>query len=246
MFRTRFKKGIDAEFLPPVRPSSRVIIFCSGLPGWPGKKDLAEFYAKKGYWVFIPRYRGSWESEGKFLARSPHLDVLDVIDGLPRGFTESWSGKRYKVMPTKIYLIGGSFGGPAVILASIDKRVDKVVALCPVIDWTVESKAEPIKKLARFTRDGFGAAYRPAPDAWKKLASGKFYNPITQVKKIDGRKLYLIHARNDQVVSFRPTKKFAQITGAKLTLLQSGGHLSRSILIQPTFYKRIKKFFDTK
>jgi dipeptidyl aminopeptidase/acylaminoacyl peptidase len=90
-FRTRFKKEIVAEFLPPARPRKRqkVIILCDGMPGMPRKQALMEFLAAKGYWVFYPRYRGSWESGGKFLQKSPERDILDVIDERQRAFA-SW------------------------------------------------------------------------------------------------------------------------------------------------------------
>ena len=70
-FRTRFKHQIVAEFLPPTRPrkKQKVIILCDGMPSMPRKQALMEFLAAKGYWVFYPRYRGSWESGGQFLRK---------------------------------------------------------------------------------------------------------------------------------------------------------------------------------
>ena len=109
--RTRFKKEIVAEFVPPSRHSRKAIIFCGGMPGIPAKKELLLFFAKKNYWIFFPRYRGSWESGGSFLKLSPEQDILDIIDGLPRGFRDLWSGKTMRVKPEKVYLFGSSFGG---------------------------------------------------------------------------------------------------------------------------------------
>jgi len=50
-FRTRFKKEIVAEFLPPARSrkKQKVIILCDGMPGIPRKQQLMEFLAAKGY-----------------------------------------------------------------------------------------------------------------------------------------------------------------------------------------------------
>ena len=61
IFRTRFKKEIVAEFLPPARQGKKqkVIILCDGMSGMPRKQPLMEFLAAKGYWVFYPRYRGA-------------------------------------------------------------------------------------------------------------------------------------------------------------------------------------------
>lgn len=255
--RARFKKEIVAEFLPPAlaprrrkKPKlAKVIIFCDGMPSVPSKRSLLEFFSKKGYWVFHPRYRGSWESGGKFLAKSPHLDILDIISELPRGFKSlyegvGWeNGKIYKVKPGKIFVIGSSFGGPAVILASSDKRVTKAVAFSPVIDWRAQDKTiEPINWIAKFTRAAFGEGYRFSPRDWNKLKTGKFYNPIAEAPKIDGRKLLIIHAKDDKVVGWRPAQKFAKATGAKLILLKRGGHLSSSNAIKPRFYRRTKQF----
>ena len=244
LLRTRFKEEIVAEFLPPARKSNKVIIFLSGMPGMPRSEKLAEFFSKKGYWFFHPRYRGSWESGGKFLARSPDKDVLDVIGGLSKGFTSLWDGKKYRVKAPEIYLIGVSFGGAAVILASRDRRVKKVIALSPVIDWRSQSKSEPLDAHMRLTKAAFGEAYRLAPGAVKKLKIGKFYNPITRAKELDGKKISIIHAKDDKVVPLGPAKKFAEETGAKLLLLEKGGHLSSSILTKQAYYKRLKAFFE--
>src|SRR5579862_6424951 len=99
MFRTRFAREIVCEFLPPSRKVTRrrVIVLSDGMPSIPRKQGLAEFLAKKGYWVFYPRYRGAWENGGEFLARSPHEDILDVIGGLGREFREVTFGRRFRV-----------------------------------------------------------------------------------------------------------------------------------------------------
>ncbi len=255
--RTRFKKDIVAEFLPPQKRKTKkrgagdkVIILCDGMPSVPSKKTLMEFFSKKGYWVFHPRYRGSWESGGKFLQKSPHLDILDIVSELPRGFKSLYEGvdwekgKICKVKPGKVFIIGSSFGGPAVILASADKRVTKAVAFSPVIDWLSQEKTiEPIDWIGKFAKQAFGEGYRFAQTDWDKLKTGKFYNPIAEANKIDGRKLLIIHAKDDKVVKWKPAQKFSKATGAKLVLLKKGGHLSSRNAMKPVFYKKIKKFF---
>ena len=113
MFRTRFARDIVTEFLPSAGRGrkGRVIILCDGMPSIPRKQPLAEFLSAKGYWVFYPRYRGAWESGGEFLERSPHLDILDVIDGVQREFRELAFGRRFRVRADEVFVIGGSFGG---------------------------------------------------------------------------------------------------------------------------------------
>lgn len=246
LLRTRFKKEIVCEFLPPARKSLKAVILCGGMPAYPAKKDLAIFLAKKGFWVFLPRYRGSWESGGKFLKKSPHKDIIDIIDELAKGFKSLWDGKIYKVKPARIYLIGSSFGGAAVLLASQDSRVVKVMAFSPVIDWRVESKEEPVDFMAKFVKLAFGNGYRFSQKDWNKLKTGKFYNPMSVARKIDGNKIFIIAAKDDKIVPIRPAKNFAKITKCKILLLKKGGHLSMSYLAKPRFYKKFKEFIGSK
>jgi len=245
--RTRFAKDIVAEFLPPTRPTktAKVITICGGMPSYNSKESLIEFYSGKGYWVIAFRYRGSWESEGKFLRFSPEQDVLDIVDQLPKGFTDLWSKKKYKVNPKKIFLFGISFGGPAAILASRDKRINKVVALAPVVDWRKESRGEPLNFLYSFVIRGFGQAYRMELQNWNKLKSGKFYNPVHHAKEIDGRKILIIHAKDDNIVNYGPVAQFAHNVQAQLITLPKGGHLRTIYFMQPRFYKRIQQFLKS-
>jgi hypothetical protein len=244
-FRTRFKKEIVAEFLPPARPTKRqrVVIICDGAPSVPSKRELLTFFSRKGFWAIHFRYRGSWESDGVFLRRSPEQDVLDIIDSLPRGFTSFGDGKKYRVRPDEIILIAGSFGGPAGILASRDPRVTKVICVSPVVDWKpmVHSKAEPLAEVEQFIHDAFGNGYRFSSREWAKLATGKFYNPVAHATEIDGSKLLIFHARDDDSVRWNEVAKFAGATGATLKLSARGGHLSSKHIVQKE-WKRIAAF----
>ena len=255
--RARFKKEIVVEFLPPAPRQARgikgskrgmkdkVIILCTGMPSVPGYVSVLKFLSKKGYWVFHPRYRGSWESAGTFLKKSPHEDILDIIDELPKGFTSLWDGKKYRVRPDKIFIIAGSFGGPAGILASRDSRVSKVIAVSPVVDWKKLGPAEPFGFMEKFVARAFGNGYRFDPSGWKKLKSGTFYNPVRHTTEIDGKKLFIFQAKDDESVLWRPVAKFAKVTGAKIKLLKTGGH-GKATLIVERYYRDIAKFFKGK
>jgi pimeloyl-ACP methyl ester carboxylesterase len=252
LLRARFKKEIVCEFLPPAfakatagkptRKSSRVIILASGIPSVPGRKDVLEFLSKKGYWVFFPRYRGTWESSGHFLSISPHRDLLDIIDELPKGFTSIFDKKRYAIKPSAIYLIGSSFGGAATLLAARDKRVTKAIAFSPVVDWRIETKAEPLDWLYSFMREAFGNGYRMSKSAWNKLKSGRFFNPVHHTKEIPGSKILIIHAKDDDIVPHQSVRKFARQTKSQLVINARGGHLSGSNIITPRYWKLFQKF----
>ncbi len=249
MFRTRFQREIVTEFLPPVRAGKvpRVIILCDGMPSIPRKQPLAEFLAGKGYWVFYPRYRGAWESGGEFLKRSPDLDILDVVGGLSKEFRELAFGRRFRVASGfEAFVIGGSFGGAAALLCSLDPRVKKVIANCPVVDWAILSREQKKEtsnpSYAGYIREAFGNGYRLSDRNWKKLSDGEFYNPSHHAAEIIASKVVMFHAQDDPYIPYRSVVKFAESTGVKLKLLRRGGHLSTDLIVRK-YWKQIRGFF---
>jgi len=242
IFRTFFKKEIFAEVLLPDKATTKVAIFCDGAPSAPRNRDMMGFFAKKGYAAFHIRYRGMWESKGLFLQKSLDQDLIDVIDALPKGFTDLWTKKRYAIAPKHIVLVGASFGGPAVILASRDPRVNKVIAISPVVDWRKDGKAERMKDWIPFMLEAYSMAYRASRARWNKLLNGMFYNPVAHAQEIDGSKIFILHAKDDDVVPFIPIRQFARKIKATLVARSVGGHLRTSLITQPILWKKISKF----
>jgi len=250
MFRTRFKRDIVTEFLPPTRSgkTQRAIILCDGMPSIPRKQPLATFLSGKGYWVFYPRYRGAWESGGEFLEKSPHEDILDVIGGLSKEFRERAFGQRFRVSIDQLFVIGGSFGGAAAILSSLDPRVKKVVANCPVVDWAIlpreEKKETSNASYSAYIREAFGNGYRLSERNWKKLRGGKFYNPAYRAQEVTASKVMMFHAEDDPYVPYQSVKKFAERTGVRLKLFRRGGHLSTDSIVRK-YWPQIREFFES-
>jgi pimeloyl-ACP methyl ester carboxylesterase len=217
------------------------------MPSIPRKQPLSEFLAAKGFWVIYPRYRGAWESGGEFLAKSPHEDVLDILDSFPTDLEEIAFGKHFRLAPDQVFVIGGSFGGAAAILLSLDSRVKRVVANCPVVDWAILDKAEKAEtsnqNYAEYIREAFGNAYRLSDANWRKLRTGTFYNPWHHREEIDGSKVLMFHAKDDPNVPYSRTKRFAEITGAKLKSLQRGGHISTDYIVR-RYWKDMKNFLE--
>jgi hypothetical protein len=249
MFRTRFKKEIVAEFLPPARASKRqqVIILCDGMPSIPRKQSLVEYLSRKGYWVFYPRWRGAWESGGQFLERSPHEDILDVVDELPKGICELAFGQQFRCSPDRIFVIGGSFAGAAAILSSLDPRITKVIANCPVVDWAIlreEQKKETSNpSYPAYIRAAFGNGYRISAKNWNKLQGGVFYNPVHHLKDLTPSKILMFHAKDDPYIPWKMVHRFARRAGIKLKLLSRGGHLKTEFVMQK-YWPLIKAFLD--
>jgi esterase/lipase len=245
--RTRFARDIVAEFLPPAKKTkhNKVIILCDGMPTMPKKHDFLTFYSKKGYWVFHPRYRGSWESSGSFLKVSPHRDILDIIKQLPQGFRNLSTNKIIKIKPSSLYVMGGSFGGPAALLVSKSEHVDKVIARAPVVDWRDQKATEPLGPLLTYVKKAFGESYRIKTKDWQKLKQGTFYNPVNSTKLIDSKKVLIIQAMDDKIVSAASVIKFARQNNIQMILLKKGGHLSLHALMKPFLDRHISKFLKS-
>jgi pimeloyl-ACP methyl ester carboxylesterase len=246
-YRTRFARDIVTEFFPPFRKTSRVkaVILCDGMPGLPPGKKKLEFWAKKGFWVFAPRYRGAWESGGSFLRHSPEKDIREVIDGIHEEFRETFGGKKFRLKPDRIYLVAGSFGGPAGMLLSKDTRVTKVLAISPIADTRdLIRNGETWDWTYRFTKDAFGEAYRFKKKDWDKQKNGKFYNPATNLAKIDGNKVLIMHAKDDDVIPYSPVVRLAKAAGIELWLFKKGGHCP-DWFTKPRLYRKIARFFNS-
>jgi len=250
MYRTSFNKEIIAEFLPSTRSLKRqkLIILCDGMPSVPRKQPLARFLSRKGYWVIYPRWRGAWESGGRFLESSPAQDLSDIIDELPKRIREAAFGKVFALSPDEIYVIGGSFGGTAAILSTLDPRVTKAIANCPVVDWKIlrnEQKKETSNpSYPAYIREAFGNGYRLSEKNWAKLHSGTFFNPSYHLHELTPAKIMIFHAKDDPYVPSRSVETFASRSGILLKLLARGGHLNTEYVVQK-HWAQIKRFFES-
>ncbi len=233
--------GIVAEFLEPKRPSNNVAFVCDGLPSLPSKKPLVKWLSRLGFWVFHIRYRGAWESEGRFLDHDPSQDVLEFLSKLPRGFTSIWDNEEFRLIPEKVVVLGSSFGGTTALMASLDDHVDKVIALAPVIDWTDESGEEPMDWLEQLLTKGYPEAFRFDHEDWMRLTRGEFFQPQDLQDKFDPAKIFVIHAQDDKVVPIGPTVNFVKNLGCKHVFLKKGDHLSSSRILKWPLSRKARK-----
>jgi pimeloyl-ACP methyl ester carboxylesterase len=157
-------------------------------------------------------------------------------------------GQKFRPSPDETFVIGGSFGGPAALLCSLDPRVKKVVANCPVVDWSILRKSEKAEtsnpSYAAYIREAFGNGYRLTDRNWNKLHTGRFYNPAHHVEEMIPTKILMFHAQDDPFVPWRSVARFAQQTGAKLNLFKRGGHLSTEKTVRK-YWPQIQRFFET-
>lgn len=247
VMRVRFVKDIVAEVFFPNKQTGKVAILAVGAPSGSSKKERLQFLADHGYVAVYPRYRGTWESDGRFLEHSPADDIRDIIRELEmkQSVIDIITKEKIPVKVSTVHLFGGSFGGPAVLMNSHLPIVKKVIAHSPVIDWSIEGEDEPFDEFVRYSCEGFGGAYRTKQKSdWQKLVKTNFYNPIAHGHNIEGKKVFIIHAKDDTVVPYDPVIPFATATGASYYLKPHGGH--RIKFEHKFLWKKIEAFLKKK
>jgi len=238
------------EFLPPAtRDRGALIVYADGMPSVPSKSRVLRYWSKRGYWVAHPRYRGTWESGGSFLSHDPTDDIIDTIHAFCNDtLISAYDGTEYAPCITRSIVIGSSFGGAVALLASLHDTVDRVVALSPVIDWSreIDSPIEPLAHMCTFLRRGFGEAYRFLDTDWEKLGHDvQFFNPIHHISSYDPHKLFIMHAKDDMIVSYEAVCAFLESVSCRHRILRRGGHLSSTVSIKPVLGMQIRRFITS-
>lgn len=211
--------GIVTEYLFPKIPTKSAIILCDGLPGVPQQHGLMHELSKKGFAVFFPRYRGTWESDGTFLERSPERDIEELIKELRvmkdrRPFKQSFD---------RIFLIGTSFGGAVSLSLGNHPQVERAVSLSPVFDFT---KLNGMDSLCDFLRDAWMGAYRFDISQWKLLASGELLAPETTMNEASAKKHLVIGGKEDTQIPQKQLKAFCAKHKLDCRILENTGHIS--------------------
>jgi len=127
-------------------------------------------------------------------------------------------------------------------MASLDKRIDKVIAVAPVIDWTEVTDEEPMDWTEQLLIKGYPQAFRFDHKDWMRLTHGEFFQPISILDQFDPSKIFVIHALDDTVVPVGPTQDFVAAVGCKHKFLKKGDHLSSSRLLRWPLSCTARKF----
>lgn len=224
-------KDIVFEFLPVEGQSKGTIIICEGLPSVPRRHETLETLKSLGFDVVFPRYRGTWESPGEFLADSPGKDILDIVELVKGGeLTELYGGKSFEVNK-KVFLIASSFGGGVAMSVIENEDIEGVVALSPVVDFVShnsEGGETDLFELISFMRSAFGEGYRFKDEDWQKMAKGELFNPPQKLDEDTAKKLFVVYDDSDTSVSERAIEGYCMRNGVRTMKTEGLGHLSFS------------------
>ena len=145
----------------------------------------------------------------------------------------------------EIFVIGRKLRGRGAILCSLDGRVKKVIANCPVVDWAILSREQRKEtsnpSYAAYIREAFGTGTGCRIGTGKNFATESSITPLT-AREITGAKILMFHAQDDPYVPYQTVVRFAKRTGAKLKLFRRGGHLSTDRIVRK-YWAQIGEFF---
>lgn len=248
LYRT-FIGQINCVFtLPESKNHKKIIVFCPGLPGQPENKNIMEFYSRQGFTCFFIKYRGTWESGGNFLEKSPEEDVREVIDYLnvKKRVTELYNLREIDLKFDEIFVFGSSFGGSVALVAGAkNQKVAKITALAPVVDYRSQGKEksseEDMQHTGEYISRAYGYGYRLESKNWKKLLNGDVdLNPKDYVNELRNKQVFILHGESDLSVSPQKTKNFfseIKKSNSQYVSIKDLGHLSFSNLPDENRYE---------
>ena len=233
------------EFL--VYPDRRDSIII--LPGFPSSNVMDEiiyFLHEKGFNVFVPRYRGSYQSKGQFLRKNPIIDLINFIDQLKKGKAISlWDDSRISFETNQIFVFGGSFGGSmALALTASSKEISKVVSVSPIWDFkkhNKQSNEQNLDKMTNFVKRAYKNLYRYQFNSLiQAMSKFKEFTPEYYSNKLNIPVL-VFHDPEDKTVSINHSRDMKTAIKNMQIVESNTGH-GLSIKLLDKHFDKIKAF----
>ncbi|HUZ69760.1 MAG TPA: alpha/beta fold hydrolase [Candidatus Saccharimonadales bacterium] len=239
---------VAAEYTQPASAAvkSRGVVLCHGFSGARYPKLIADLGAR-GYAVLAFDYRGYGRSAGERGRVVMEEVVADTIAAT------NWLLSQPEVDASCVALVGSSLGGSITIMAAAkDKRVQAVVSACPLAQGrsVLEMQYDSPDKWQAFEHriedleanggefDRFEIVHIPEPlrshlpsDSPMRFtpATARSFatlNVLDDIDRLNAIPLLLIHAKDDQIVSYHESERLAERASgqADLILTETGNH----------------------
>jgi len=240
--------SIFFEFVLQDRVADAIIL----LPDFPSQNnyhELIEFFYEKGYHVFVPRYRGTYQSNGVFLSKDIADDIIYFVNNLDRGEAKNLAdSKKINFRINKKVLIADSFGASFACGAVAKDLVSNyLILVAPIWDFNSHNKEgneENLESVMSFVSKTYKNCYRFKPkDAIKKLLKFKKTRPEFYISRLNDAEIpvLVMHDPNDKKVSIKNTQeKLKELN--KATFLEHYFGNGLNVTLFNSFWKEIDKF----
>jgi alpha-beta hydrolase superfamily lysophospholipase len=231
------------EFSIPETPKGTIIL-CDGFPSVPKQKELMNQLRVQGYAAVYPRYQGTWESGGEFLAKSPTDDINSMVDLIKKGaVTELYANKQFMLIGP-VYVLGSSFGGSIALCLTDNPAIDKIVSLSPIVDFKTHNKnsnEQNLLWLKSFIQQAFNMSYRFSDENWSKMVAGGLFNPPQKFESERTSHILIAYDLSDKEVNHNSVIRYCTQNSINTVATENVGHLSFS-KIPDSLWKRISDF----
>jgi pimeloyl-ACP methyl ester carboxylesterase len=210
------------------------------LPGFPSNNDfsgLIHHFYNKGYHVFVPRYRGTYQSHGKFLGKNPVDEIADFVNRLDSKVVKDlWDGKKKQFKLGKKIIVADSFGGAIAcgLAAKYPSKFSHLILSAPIWDfqkYNLDGKEQDIEAMTEFVRKSYKNCYRFKFKSIKKvLAKYQELKPEFYASKLK-LPVLVVQDPNDTFVSIKRTQEMIPKL-LKVTLLEHrlGHYLTEDLM----------------
>jgi len=181
------------------------VLLLHGFPGGDSNADLAPILRRAGWNCIWFHYRGFEGSEGTYSSFT--MLVEDVAEAL-KFLREEKNAAEWRIDPTRIVLVGHSYGGAVALAAAAQdpgiRSVAAIAAYNPV--WTARIAKDPevAKGIAAWLDQEKFMVRKISGEALvqQALAKGESLDMARSASALSGKSLLVIGARRDEMAPF--------------------------------------------
>jgi pimeloyl-ACP methyl ester carboxylesterase len=240
---------IFCEFIVQNKIADTIIL----LPGFPSSNKMdseMKFLYNKGYNVFFPRFKGSFQSKGFFLENNPVEELKIFTDKLKKEkIINLWNMEEVSFKINNLILFGQSFSGAISCgLVAVVNDFNKLVLFSPVWDFEKHNSSgeeQDLNHLISFVKRAYKNLYRIKFDNLvQKMSKFKEVHDSLYIKEIK-IPILVLNDPNDKTVSIEHSKNLGRKLKNLKILEHNLGH-GFNLKILENCWGEIEKYLKNK
>lgn len=228
-----YYKDIFFEFMVHDKPADTILLL-EGFPSSSTHAEQIQSLNEKGYNVFVPHYKGTYQSKGKFLESNIVQDMKGFVEEMRKNYAINlWDMSKVEFKIKKLILFGASFSGAICCGLSTLIKFDKIVLFSPVLDYSrlnENGDEQDPNHLIPFVKRAYENLFRiEFKSLTERMNQFKECSPQYYLPRIKCP-LLILHDPNDKTVSIRISREIVKKV-KKASLIESkNGHKMENTL----------------